>query len=904
MASPRPKHELAQTLIEKAPAIVLLLSPEGRIQHANPCFESLTGYRLEEIAGKDWFDSFLPEGDRARIRALFRNALGGSPTGTNVNPILTRNGEQREIEWSDSLIRDESGRVTSLLAIGTDVTDQIRTERKLRASEEVLREVVTLSGIGIFDHDHRSDHIYWSPEQRRNYGWNADEPVTLSKFLECVYPDDTERVFAAVRRAHDPAGDGRFDIEHRIIRRDGAVRWLSTRSQTFFEGEGAVARPIRTIGAVIDVTERVTAEQTLHASRAQLIQAQQMARIGSWELDLVGGRLDWSDEIFHIFEIDKERFGASYDAFLAKIHPEDRAAVDKAYSGSLTNRTPYRIIHRLLMDDGRIKWVEEHCQTSYDAAGKPLRSSGTVQDVTERVEAERAVRESEKRLAEAERIAHVGHWMAEIASGKLICSEGLYRIFGLEPRDREPSAAWFYDMVHPEDQALVRKAEAAALARIAPYHVEFRIVRADGAIRHLESRAETECDATGNPTRLFGVTQDITELRQTEAQLREAQKLEAIGRLTGGVAHDFNNLLGIIIGNLDLLAAELEPGTKRRNLIDRALKAAELGGSLTQHLLAFSQQQALQPQAVRPDALVQQAIPLLQRAVGDAIGLRMKVVHQPWICSVDPAQLQTALINLAVNARDAMPESGEITIEVGTCNFGQAAEQIGTLSAGEYVTVSLSDTGTGMPPAVMARAFDPFFTTKEIGKGTGLGLSMVQGFCRQSGGDATIESEVGRGTTVRLYLPRSRDAWEKPAPPMAEPSLPDQGETLLVVEDNPDLREYMFEALQSLGYRLVVAESGQEALTRLAEVPQIAAVVCDVVLPGPMSGFEFAREAHRRRRDLQFLFVSGHTDAANAGDILRELEADFLPKPFRRNELGRFVQSALIRSRARVAREA
>jgi PAS domain S-box-containing protein len=511
MTALRREREFAQTLIEAAPVIVLLLSPRGAVRHVNPYFERLTGYRLDEIAGKDWFDSFLPARDRERIRAVFSGAAQGSPTRGNVNPIVTRSGEEREIEWSDAVIRDEAGQIVSLLAIGHDitarrqteakleasqrriaeilgsisdgfftlnqewvytyinekaanfvgktadqllnrriwdvfpdaenslwhqryqqvmrtrqrlefddyypesdrwyagtvfpyedgisvyfhdVTDRRQTEQKLRHREEMLREVVALSNIGIFDHDQRTDSIYWSPEQRRNYGWGADEAVTLSKFLECLHPEDAERVFAAVQRAHNPASDGRFDIEHRIIRRDGATRWLSTRSQTIFEGKGDAARPIRTIGAVVDITDRMAADQALRSSRAQLLEAQQMARIGSWELDLVGGRLDWSDEIFRIFEIDKERFGASYEAFLAAVHPEDRDAVNKAYTESVASRTPYQITHRLSMPEGRIKWVEERCKTDYGSDGAPLRSRGTVQDITERVLADEALRRS------------------------------------------------------------------------------------------------------------------------------------------------------------------------------------------------------------------------------------------------------------------------------------------------------------------------------------------------------------------------------------------------------------------------------------------------------------------------------------------------------------------------------
>ncbi len=395
----------------------------------------------------------------------------------------------------------------------------------------------------------------------------------------------------------------------------------------------------------------------------------------------------------------------------------------------------------------------------------------------------------------------------------------------------------------------------------------------------------------------FVVMTDVTLRKESEEQLRQALKMEAVGRLTGGVAHDFNNLLGIIVGNLDLAGLDLGDRPAERSLIDRAIGAAERGASLTQRLLAFSRKQTLLPRLTDVNRLVLDMSDMLVRTLGESIEVTPMLCRETCCSRIDTNQLESAILNLAVNARDAMPEGGRLTIATMTMAAADAA-RFPELGAGEYVMVSVSDTGSGMPPDIAARAFEPFFTTKEVGKGSGLGLSMVFGFVKQSGGHVEIESEVGCGTTVRLYLPRSAEragaetaADEPPAPPSGK------GRLVLVVEDNRDLLAFSVAALNRLGYRTAQAENAAGALDILERMPEVSILFTDIMLPGGMDGVTLAHEAQRRRPALKVLFTSGFAQLDPQRGVQPGVAlprgAELLSKPFRVSELRRHLDRVI-----------
>jgi PAS domain S-box-containing protein len=498
----------------------------------------------------------------------------------------------------------------------------------------------------------------------------------------------------------------------------------------------------------------------------------------------------------------------------------------------------------------------------------------------------------EAQLLGAQRLANLGSWSWDVATGRVTWSDQLFEIYGIRQEDFAGTFQDFLSRVHPDDRPQVEAAVKQAYTSGRDFRHEERIIRPDGQIRYLQSTGEAVRDAAGAVTQMIGICQDITEQRQARAALEEAreqlaqsQKMESIGQLTGGIAHDFNNLLTIIIGNLERLERQIErpggdPGQIRQSA-SNALRGARRAAALTRQLLAFSRRQSLEPRPIDVNGLVSGMSDLLRRTLGERIEIRTALAPDLWQAYADPNQLEGALLNLAVNARDAMPDGGRLTIETANVSGNSRPPEA---PAGSYVAIRMRDTGIGMTPEVAARAFEPFFTTKDVGQGTGLGLSQVYGFAKQSGGHVALESAPGKGTAVTLLLPRTTAGAEdtKPAHGAAasRPAAQPGGETVLVVEDDPDVRAHSVEMIRELGYRALEAGDARSALALLEREPAIAVLFSDVGLPGGMSGLQLAERALRVRPALRVLLVTGY--ARNAIPEGERLPAgvELMHKPF------------------------
>ncbi|MGV3493675.1 MAG: PAS domain S-box protein [Ramlibacter sp.] len=554
-----------------------------------------------------------------------------------------------------------------------------------------------------------------------------------------------------------------------------------------------------------------------------------------------------------------------------------------------------------------------------DPAGRTAGIFIQANDVTQRVAAQEALRESEAKFRAITNSIDQMIWSTRPDGFHDYYNDRWYEYTGV-PYGSTDGEGWG-DMFHPEDQKRAWAVWRHSLATGAPYHIEYRLRHRSGRYRWVLGRAQPVRDAQGAIVRWFGTCTDIQDivdarevlsrsreelerqvdlrtrqLLQAEEQLRQAHKMEAIGQLTGGIAHDFNNMLQGIVGALDVIR-RLEGAGRSSSIprfVDMAMSSAQRAAAMTHRLLAFARQQPLAPQQVDLVALVESLRELMMRTAGESIEVVLELAPGTWRTRCDPNQLESALLNLAINARDAMPQGGRL--EVRTENVALPATPLGAqevLAAGDFVRVSVADTGTGMPAEVAQRAFDPFFTTKPIGQGTGLGLSMVYGFARQSGGFATIDSRAGEGTRVSLLLPRSLD--ESQAQPLVQPASTlawGSGETILVVEDDDVVRELALETLSGLGYNVHTATTAAEGVALLNALGRVDLLLSDIGLPGGVSGKQLADAARASRPELKVILITGYAQEAMDTDLLAQ-RIELLRKPVLIDVLLRKVQDVL-----------
>jgi PAS domain S-box-containing protein len=580
--------------------------------------------------------------------------------------------------------------------------------------------------------------------------------------------------------------------------------------------------------------------------------------------------------------------------FMAYTHPDDLNATLAAFAGILRAPLTVPYEYRFRHSDGSYRWL------SWTGAFEDGKVYAAGRDLTNEKERQKALRAAEEvtRLA-LNPVGGVGAWTADLRHGQYIADAGIAELYGLDPVRAAGGIPTdeFLANVHPDDRAALAAEIVRSQTSGADMAFEYRLRHPDGSVRWVLSRWRTHLDGDGRPLRRTGVGIETTGRRNLEEQLRQAQKMEAVGQLTGGLAHDFNNLLAGITGALDLIQMRMRQG--RLGDIERymtvAQGAARRAAALTHRLLAFSRRQTLDPRPTDVNQLVTGMEDLIRRTIGPLIALEVVGAVGLWPTLIDAGQLENALLNLCINARDAMPDGGRITIETANKWMDRPASVRHDIPEGQYLSLCVTDTGTGMTPELAAKVFEPFFTTKPIGEGTGLGLSMIHGFARQSGGQVRIYSEVGQGTTVCLYLPRHYGEAETDAiaAQLADVARAGQGETVLVVDDEPSVRMLVMEVLADLGYTALEAADSLAGLKMLQSELRIDLLITDVGLPGGMNGRQMADAGLERRPGLQVLFITGYAENSLIGNGHLKPGMQVLTKPFAVETLAARIEELL-----------
>jgi len=867
-----------RAIFESAVDFAIIASDtQGRITDWNLGAVRIFGWTAAEMVGEAADRIFMAE-DRAqdRLAAEMRCAL---ETGrASYERWHMRQDSSRF--WADGEmmpLRDEGGAHLGFLKILRDRTEQQRVAEVQRADAEFLRSVLASSNdcIVVLDLDGRTQFVSPGGIESMEVA-DVDAIVGLS-WLRVWKGADHEAARAAVAEAR-AGGTGRF--QGFCPTHKGTPKWWDVVISPL---PGPDGRPERLVSVGRDVTESAHAQKRLNLSEARLRLAIDAAEVGTWDLDLQSDTLTWSDRTKAMFGISPD-VPCSMADFYAGLHPDDRQATGEAFASALdpVRRATYDVEYRTIgKEDGVIRWIAAKGRGLFDAQGSCIRAIGTAIDISGRRAVNERLRESEAKLRElnATLEARVEErtrerdraWKNSQDLQTVIGTSGVFQavneawtaILGWRPD--EVVGRSYLDLIHPDDHPSSERALAAASEAELPVF-ENRYRHKDGTYRWISWVAAPEDDliyASGR--HVTAEKEAAVALEAMQEQLRQSQKMEAVGQLTGGLAHDFNNLLAGISGSLELLQARVAQGRigDLERYLSAAQGAAKRAAALTHRLLAFSRRQTLDPKPTNANRLVAGMEELVRRTVGPAVTVEVVGAGGLWATLVDPNQLENALLNLCINARDAMPDGGRLTIETGNRWLDQRAARERDLPPGQYVSVCVSDTGTGMAPDVIQRAFDPFFTTKPIGMGTGLGLSMVYGFVRQSGGQARIYSEPSQGTMVCLYLPRHHGEAENDDAPgeLAEAPRAEQGETVLVVDDEPTVRMLVTEVLGDLGYTAIEAADGPAGLRVLQSNARIDLLVTDVGLPG-MNGRQLADAGRVARLGLKVLFITGYAENA------------------------------------------
>ena len=724
-------------------------------------------------------------------------------------------------------------------------------------------------------------------------------------WVDGVHTDDRTRcidIYAAAFDRHEP-----YRTEYRRRRADGAWRILdATGIPRFKDGKF-----MGYIGSCVDITEQRIVVQTLSDREEQLRLATEAAEIGLWDRDLRNDVLTWAPRLKAMFGIDAAAPVSMLDYYRG-LHPEDKERAAAAYAAAVdpARRALYDVEYRAVgRNDGVVRWVAAKGRGLFEN-DTCVRVIGAAIDITHRKAAEQALRDLNETLEQrveqtlAERNVFVD--IVESTDARVLVLDLEFRILALN-RAMAAELNTVYGVKLRVGDNLLESFDAQSAHRRQIEEVwgralsgeEFTVIREFGdpghERRHYEIKFNALRDRHGALIGAFQFVYDVTarlrdqaRIAETETHLRQTQKMEAIGQLTGGVAHDFNNLLMVISGGLSLLE---RPGDaqRRQRVIDGMRQAAERGASLSRQLLAFSRRQALKPEPVDLRRQIHGMRELLDRTLRIDVAIKTELAADLWPIKVDPAELELVFLNLCVNSRDAMPNGGVITIRAGNRPNVQGE------ASGDFVAVEIIDTGVGMSKDVLARVFEPFFTTKEIGKGSGLGLPQVYGFAQQSGGLVRLSSTLGKGTTVTLLLPRSDvapAAEERPTPPLdASARRRAALGSILLVEDDNEVAALVEDMLQELGYRVTRAASAQGALGALADDRPIDLVFSDIMMPGSMNGIDLALEIKRRRAGLPVLLTSGY-----AGSALTRAEAAnirVLRKPYQLQALDGAIRTAL-----------
>ncbi|CAN5336624.1 hypothetical protein BH09GEM1_BH09GEM1_27190 [soil metagenome] len=874
------EREQAFEALEYAPDIVSRFDRNFRHLYVNRVVAQATGLPASAFIGKTHEEMGMPRHLQEEWHAILGDVFASGEERETEFEFPTPDGPRF---YHSRLVPEygPDGGIHSILNIARDITKRKLAEEALRASEAGCATAFNSSPIGLVIlrlDDLRMVEINKSFEMMSGYS-RAEMVGRTTLEMEFYSAEVRAKQHALLR---DEGGFRNVELEFRC--KSGELRVV------LFSVEMLTIRgKAHYIVSALDITARKNAENALRKSEASLLAAQAHARIGNWEMDLLKLTVTWSTEMFRMFQRDQSLGAPTFDEAIDSIYPEDRESFQRRFSRAITDRREFTDDVRIVRADGNMRWLEMHGELISDEVGQPIRMFGTSQDITERKQAEESLRMLSHAVEQSPASIVITDTAGNIEYVNPTCARitGYAReeMLGHNPRMLQSGAV----------SASTYEQLWATITAGNEWHGELQNRKKSGELYWEAVAISPIRDTAGRITHFLAVKEDITTRRKLEEQFRQSQKMEGIGRLAGGVAHDFNNILAAIRLQAGMLKDGQNLSPEHLELAGDIEEGVQRAAALTRQLLLFSRNEVLREQDLDLNQSIDGMIKMLRRTIGEDVQIQLKLAGQPMFLHADAAMMDQLLLNLVVNARDAMPTGGRLAIETSGAVFDeQAASRPASIRPGSFVCLSVSDTGCGIPPEILPKIFEPFFTTKEVGKGTGLGLATVFGIVQQHRGWINVDSAVGRGTTFRIYLPRREQLAERKPTGTTFTTLQGGKETILLVEDDPAVRGVLHRSLSRLGYQVLLACDGTDALSAWGEHRnEIDLVLTDMVLPGGMNGIEVAAHLLSENPELKVIYMSGYTAEVAHEDFPLKEGVNFLHKPFEPARLAQAVRAML-----------
>jgi PAS domain S-box-containing protein len=875
-------RELADLLPEAVFEADLALN----LTYANRRSLELFGYSEKDLErGIHAMDTLSPESQEGAQKNLALRLKGEDP-GVKEYTAVRKDGSQFPVLFHASLIVRDN-RPAGIRGIIVDLTERVEAEEKIRATSERFRNLVESSPMGMHFYELREsgDLVFSGANPAADKMLGVDHGQFFGKTLEEAFPPlrDTEVPF----RYREAAARGTTWRHDHLFYDDGEISGA-------FNLVAFQTSPGRMVVLFSDVTEQRFSQERLERSEERLRLATRSGRIGVWDYLPATDHLEWNDLMYELYGVRRQTEQPGIRLWLDRIHPEDLERAEAEFRAAVeSDDTPFDTEFRIIREnDGELRHIRGMAGIIREAHGAPLRAIGANWDITEARNAREALRSSEEKFRSVTEQSNDAIYILFQNRFDLV-NQRFLDLTGVTREELADPSFDFWELVAEESRPLIReRQEKRERGEPVPHLYEFTLRNKRGKKVQVEASVREMAYEGGRA--VLGQLRDISEQKGLQAQLLQSQKMESIGRLSGGVAHDLNNLLTPIIGYAELIRDELRPDDKHREPMEEIVRAGFRAKDLVSQLLAFSRQQTLEFKLFDLNGLIGDFEKLLRRTIREDIDVRIKAAPSLPPIQGDRGQLEQVIMNLAVNAQDAMPEGGTLFIETKQVEFDEAfAQSRPGVVPGSYVMLSLTDTGVGISKEVQAHIFEPFFTTKGHGQGTGLGLATVYGIVKQHGGNIWVYSEPGSGTTFHCYFPlaETRERGEGLSPPSV--SAAGGSETIMVVEDEVLVRSLAVTILKRGGYRVLAAGDAEECLAELeAEPTPIDLLLTDVVLPG-MDGRQLYQEVVKRQQACRVLFMSGYSDEVVTHRGVLEEGIAFLQKPFSVNALGMKVREVL-----------